>query len=77
MNLPSWYTPQVAIAAMILFWGSFLGVCHIVITLASRDSGLDYWTCARSLWEYANGDKNAVKKIRWLRNLKRDGNTDT
>lgn len=76
MNIPSWYTPQIAIAGIILFWFSFLGFCHVLITWVAKESDLDYWTCARSLWGYVKGDPNAVKKLRWVKNLKRDGNTD-
>ena len=42
---------------------------HYWVWRMSKDTGLSYWTCARSLWEYANGDKDAVKKLRWVKEI--------
>ena len=42
---------------------------HYWVWCMSKDTGLSYWTCARSLWEYANGEKYAVKKLRWVKEI--------
>ena len=46
---------------------------HYWVWRMSKDTGLSYWTCARSLWEYANGDKDAVKKLRWVKEILKEG----
>jgi len=49
---------------------------HYWIWRMSKDTKLSYWTCARSLFGYATGDKDAVKKLRWVKNVQNKENKE-